>query len=112
MKEDIKVYKVAVIGDQDSILGFNALGMDVFPAEKAETAAKLIDELAENGYAVIFITEPLAETVKDKLAFYREKELPAIVPVPSVRGDTGMGMQQVKDSVQKAVGIDILGIGG
>ena len=110
MKENEKTYKAAVIGDQDSILGFNALGMDIFPAEKAQTVSKLLDELAESGYAAIFITEPLAEMVKDKLAFYREKELPAIVPIPSVRGATGMGMQQVKDSVQKAVGIDILGI--
>lgn len=107
--KDIGKYKVAAIGDQDSILAFNALGIDVFPAETADAVATLLDELAENSYAAIFITEPAAELVKDRIAFYREKELPAIVPVPSIKGSTGMGMQQVKDSVKKAVGIDILG---
>ena len=29
-------YKIAVLGDQDSVLGFKALGLDVFPAETVE----------------------------------------------------------------------------
>ncbi len=29
-------YKIAVLGDKDSVLGFKALGLDVFPAESAE----------------------------------------------------------------------------
>ncbi len=110
MSDNEKTYKAAVIGDQDSILGFNALGIDVFVQERPDAASRIIDELADGGYAVIFITEPLAEQIRDKLAYYRDKKIPALVPIPSVRGDTGMGMQQVKDSVQKAVGIDILGI--
>lgn len=32
-------YKIAVLGDKDSVLGFKALGLDVFPAETAEEAA-------------------------------------------------------------------------
>ncbi len=108
MSKSKETYKAAVIGDQDSILAFNALGMDIFTAEKAEIAARLIDQLAGSGYAVIYITEPVAALVSDRIAYYRERELPAIVPVPSIKGMTGSGMQQVKNSVKKAVGIDIL----
>lgn len=27
-------YKIAVLGDKDSVLGFKALGLDVFPADR------------------------------------------------------------------------------
>ena len=29
-------YKIAVLGDKDSVLGFKALGLDVYPAENVE----------------------------------------------------------------------------
>ena len=33
-------YKIAVLGDKDSVLGFKALGLDVFPAAKREKCAR------------------------------------------------------------------------
>ena len=51
------MYKIAVIGDYDSIYGFAALGLDIFPAvDRKEIEAKLT-ALAENGYGIIYITE-------------------------------------------------------
>ena len=32
------MYKIAVIGDYDSIYGFAALGLDTFPVKEAEEA--------------------------------------------------------------------------
>ena len=29
-------YKIAVLGDKDSVLGFKALGLDTFPAQTAD----------------------------------------------------------------------------
>jgi V/A-type H+/Na+-transporting ATPase subunit F len=102
-------YKVAVIGDHDSILGFNALGMELFVASDARQAGEMLDSAAAGGFAIVYITEQLAEAIPDKIADYRSQRLPAIVPIPSIKGSTGIGMQQVKDSVKKAVGVDILG---
>ena len=34
------MYKVAVLGDRDSIYGFAALGLDTFPVTDPEEAAK------------------------------------------------------------------------
>lgn len=102
-------YKIAVIGDYDSILGFNALGMDLFTADSAQQAGIHLDAAAAGGYAIVYITEQLAEGISDKISEYRSRKLPAIVPIPSIMGSTGIGMQQLKDSVKKAVGVDILG---
>ena len=34
------MYRIAVLGDYDSIYGFAALGLDIFPEEDPEEAAK------------------------------------------------------------------------
>jgi V/A-type H+-transporting ATPase subunit F len=34
--------------------------------------------------------------------------LPAIIPIPGVSANTGMGMRNVKKSVERAVGSDII----
>ena len=42
------------------------------------------------------------------MARYRESLLPAVIPIPGVRGNTGMGIAMVKRSVEQAVGSDII----
>ena len=49
-------YKIAVLGDKDSVLGFKALGLDVFPAESAEEAKRTLHALAKENYAVVYLT--------------------------------------------------------
>ena len=43
------MYKIAVLGDYDSIYGFAALGLDTFPEEDPEEAARKLHELAGGG---------------------------------------------------------------
>ncbi|MDD2578509.1 MAG: V-type ATP synthase subunit F [Clostridia bacterium] len=101
------MYQVGVIGDRDSVIGFKALGMTVREAESGEKAAELIRQMASDKFAVIYITEPLAEENQTLIQVLRQQPLPAIVPIPSITGSTGLGMRQVKESVRKAVGIDL-----
>ena len=53
------MYRAAVIGDRDSIYGFAALGLEVFPVTDSEMGSKTLRRLAEGEYAVIYITEAL-----------------------------------------------------
>ena len=101
------MYKVGVIGDRDSVIGFRALGMAVFECLAGQEAEKLLRQLVGENYAVIFITEELAEANLGLLRELRDLKLPAVIPVPSVRGTTGLGLRQVQESVKKAVGMDI-----
>lgn len=102
------MYKIAVLGDRDSIYGFAALGLDVFPVTDSEKGARTLRDLAERDYAVIYITEALAKELEAELDRYRESPLPAIIPIPGVNGNTGMGIAMVKKSVEQAVGSDII----
>ncbi|CRZ34196.1 V/A-type H+-transporting ATPase subunit F [Herbinix hemicellulosilytica] len=102
------MYKVAVMGDRDSIYGFAAIGLDTYPVSKTDEAAKLLKELADSQYAVIFITESLQSVLESEINKYNSERLPAIIPIPGVSGNTGMGLRNVKKSVERAVGSDII----
>lgn len=102
------MYKIAVLGDRDSIYGFAALGLDIYPVSETEDAAKRLRSLAEGEYAVIYITEALAAELESEMDRYRSRYLPAIIPIPGVYGNTGMGIRSVKKSVEQAVGSDII----
>ncbi len=102
------MYKIGVIGDKDSILGFKALGLSIFPVAQTSEAEEILRELAENKYAVIFITEQIAVNMQEQIEKYKENHLPAIIPIPGNQGVLGIGMQGVRKSVERAVGADIL----
>ena len=69
--------------------------------------AKLLKTVADD-YAVIFITEDLAIALSEEIARYKDNPLPAIIPIPGVDGNFGIGISNVKKSVERAVGADIL----
>ena len=47
------MYKIAVLGDYDSIYGFATLGLDTFPVTTHEEAAEELHKLATGGYGII-----------------------------------------------------------
>lgn len=103
------MYKIGIIGDRDSVLGFMALGFSVHEAQKSADAAQKLHELARSGeYAVIFVTENFALEIEEDVARYKDSPLPAITVIPGGSGSTGYGMASIKSAVERAVGADIL----
>ncbi|MDD4568916.1 MAG: V-type ATP synthase subunit F [Tepidanaerobacteraceae bacterium] len=104
----MSMYKIAVVGDKDTVLAFKSLGVDVFPVLNDKQASFTITKLAKESYAVIFVTEQIAKEIPEKISQFRSQMLPAITLIPSNRGTLGIGIGEVKKSVEKAIGADIL----
>ncbi|MBB6622799.1 V-type ATP synthase subunit F [Clostridium gasigenes] len=100
--------KIGVVGDKDSVLAFKALGIDVFPVVGADEARIAVDRLAKNDYAVIFVTEQVAQEIEETIERYTKQVLPAVILIPSNQGTLNIGMKKISDSVEKAVGVNIL----
>jgi len=104
----MSTYKIAVIGDKDSILGFKAIGVDTFSVTSSEAALKVLKQLVSENYGVIFITEELARELEDIVTELHKRYLPAVVLIPNSKGALGIGIHQIKKNVEKAIGADIL----
>ena len=77
------MYKIAVMGDYDSIYGFASLGLDVYPVTEREEAAKLLRRLSDSEYGVIYITAQnaglfVSVRVRDTGSGIGEADLPHI----------------------------------
>ena len=102
------MYKIAVLGDRDSVLGFKALGLDTHFVETTEEARASLHRLAKEDYAIIYIEETLAKQIKADIDKFKESPRPAIILIPGREGSLGIGMNALREAVDKAVGIDIL----
>lgn len=101
-------YKLAVLGDRESILGYRTLGFHVREAENEADGRRELSDLAKEGYAVIYVTEQLACRIEDEIAKYKDSPLPAVILIPGKTGSLGIGMKGVHSAVERAVGADIL----
>lgn len=100
--------KIGVVGDKDSVLAFKGLGIDVFPVVEADEARRAVDNCARSNYAVIFVTEQIAQHIEETIARYNGEMLPAVILIPSNQGSLNIGLKRISNSVEKAVGVNIL----
>jgi V/A-type H+-transporting ATPase subunit F len=106
----MNAYRIAVIGDRESVMGFRALGLDVYPAEPDTAEAAFDAAMAAEGqpYAIIYITEELIRPLQSRISEVKEAMVPAVIPIPSRNGTLGLGMNALTSAVERAVGANIL----
>ncbi len=106
----ILMYKICVIGGHDTVIGFKALGLDTFPIDNPDEAKRVMRSLIgpESQYAIIYLEEGLAHTLKSEIDQVKDKPSPAIIMIPGREGTTGIGMEALRNAVDKAVGVAII----
>ncbi len=102
------MYKIAVLGDIDSIYGFSALGIHISPVNSTDEAAKALKKLADEQYAIIYVTESYYIKLEAEINQYKTNMIPAIIVIPGATGNIGIGMSNIKKIVEQAVGSDII----
>lgn len=101
-------YRIAVLGDKDSVLGFRALGLSTYAVDSVEEARATLHRIAKEDFAVIYVTETLAVELEHDINRYKDELTPAIILIPGKEGSLGIGMSNIKKAVERAVGADIL----
>lgn len=101
-------YRIAVLGDKDSVLGFRALGLSTYAVDSVEEARATLHRIAKEDFAVIYVTETLAVELEYDINRYKDELTPAIILIPGKEGSLGIGMSNIKKAVERAVGADIL----
>ena len=93
------MYKMAVIGDKDSVLAFRAMGISVIIPKTDREIRDSIDSLAKDNYGIIFIIEEYAKKVEETIRRYDSRP---------IRGTLNIGMKYIDKYVEKAIGSNIL----
>jgi V/A-type H+-transporting ATPase subunit F len=103
---------MAAIGDYEMVLPFQAVGIKpmVMPAKDYEKFPALLDKLAAENFAVVFVQEELFIGYKQKIEEINDNWNVSVVPIPGIRGSKGAGLDAIRSSVEKAVGMDIFAV--
>jgi vacuolar-type H+-ATPase subunit F/Vma7 len=105
-----KIKQIAVIGAKEDVLPFMSLGGDVFITSIADQARDALASCAENGYALILISDDLTPYLDDLIEKYASSPLPCITAIPGISGRALFSEKKIRSRIRKAVGIDIEGI--
>jgi len=114
-------YKLAVIGNESSVLLFRALGVETHGTSNPTVARETLETLVKTytnkedkipAYAVVFVEEEFYKTFpEDLMEKLSRVALPAVVPVPSPGGEKGkksFAVSRLSKIVERAVGSDIM----
>ena len=106
------MFKIAVIGGPDTVIGFKALGLDTFPVREEAEARKAFKTITkadqEDEYAIIYLEENLAEPLKADIDHCKDSPSPAVILIPGKDGSLGLGQSALQAAVERAVGVNIL----
>ena len=103
------MYKIAVFGERDSVLGFSALGLDVYPVDMGDDVREMFRSVVrKNEYAIIYVAESFHEELQNDIDRFKDSVTPAIILIPGAGGNLGIGSKAIDDAVERAIGANII----
>ena len=102
------MYKIALMGNRDTIIGFKLLGVSLFPINKKEEAVEILNKLVKEEYAVIFVTEEIGCQIIEEIEILQKTSFTSITIIPSKSEKKYLGLKILRNNIEKAIGTDIL----
>jgi vacuolar-type H+-ATPase subunit F/Vma7 len=97
--------KVAMLGGRTSSVGLKAVGVEPYVVAVPEEGPATWESIPLERYAVVLVTEPVYEKLRESIPDFPAHEgLPVVLVIPAVTGSSGIGGSGVKKKVEKAVG--------
>lgn len=103
----MKSSEIAIIAKTSNVTIFNSIGMDTYIISDIQAVDKKIFELASAGCKIVYISENIYVDIEETLDKYKDVPYPIILPLPIDEKSLGIGEKKIKDSVEKAIGINI-----
>lgn len=102
--------RAVAVGEKHLVLGFKGVGMDVVPISEPEALRAELMRLARNAeVGLVLVTESMASQAPEALKDFREAGGGILVVIPSHEGSKGFSFEEMRKSVERSIGVDILG---
>ena len=99
---------IAIVGTGNSILAFKAAGVDAYQADSAAEAKELVRKAAKVS-KVILLADVYAAALDEWLKRFLEQPYPIVVPIPTDEGSNGYAANKLKEEMERALGVNVLG---
>ncbi len=107
--EEKKITKtdIAIIGKEDTVALFNAIGVTTFFTNDPNEIDQIIFKLAKDNCKIIFVSENIYTLIPETLEKYKLSAYPIILPIQLDLESSGLGLKRIRENVEKAIGINI-----
>jgi len=96
---------LAVVGDEDVVLGFRALGFKVYPVSEIAESKATLEKIVQEKCAVCLIQESVYLAAEEEINKYKNLPLPIFIPF-SKTSQTDLLKKTVRDIRLRATGTD------
>jgi len=103
---------IAVVGYREAVIPFLAIGAEVFITDSIEEAKNAIHDYAKKGCPVILVPDDLLREMPEVYEKYSTMSKPSITTIPGKDGSTAFSQENINLIIKKAIGIDLVAIGG
>ncbi len=107
------MFDTAIIGNLQEILPFRVMGFLIHPMDdltKEQNINSVLKNILLENHKVIFVTEEfydITAEILESLRFSQKENLPVIIPITNGIEFKDTGKKQLKQLVERAIGIDI-----
>lgn len=104
------MFKAVAVGEKHLILGFKGVGFEVVPVDDREKFASILNTLCRDAeVCLIVITESIASGSEKVIEEFRSRSSAILTIIPTHEGSTHRSFQEMRKSVERSLGVDILG---
>lgn len=97
-------HRIAVLGDAASVAVLTAAGAVGYVATDSAGAHRAWGEAAQQGFAVIFVTESIERYLESEIQSTASAPMPAVTVIPGLGSSGGVGAAKLARAVERALG--------
>ena len=94
---------LAIIGDEDIVLGFQALGFRIYPVSQLQESKAALEEIVQQACAVCLVQDNIYLAAQEEINNYKNLPFPVFIPF-SKSQEKGLLETMVKDIRLRATG--------
>jgi V/A-type H+/Na+-transporting ATPase subunit F len=102
--------RAVAIGEKHLILGFKGVGFEIIPVEDSSKVGEVLNGLVrQSDVGLVFVTESIAKDAAEAIRDFRVRSSAILTLIPSHEGSDQVSFQEIRRSVERSLGLDILG---
>ncbi len=104
------MFKAVAVGEKHLILGFKGVGFEIVPIDESEKLMHELNTLSRDSeIGLVLVTESMAREAPKAIDEFRERSLAVLTIIPTHEGTEHVSFNEIRKSVERSLGIDILG---
>jgi V/A-type H+-transporting ATPase subunit F len=102
--------KAVAVGEKHLILGFKGVGFEIVPIDDSTKLMHELNTLSRDPeIGLVLITESMAKDAPGAIEEFRGRSSAVLTIIPTHEGSNHLSFQEVRRSVERSLGIDLLG---